>query len=141
MMRRFAAIPLIVAASACAPIQVVTGPARDPILESDVVVYAAAPSHFEQIALLSATTKTLFHAGGQKSIDKLVKRFAVRAAKLGANGIILDEFSDEQSMSLGTGLGSDKYTHNADISLGLGGVFGVYKTTGNVRAIYVPPAG
>jgi len=129
---------MLIAAAACAPTQVLTGSARTPIPESDVVVYSAAPAHFQQIALLSATSKTMFHAGGQKSIDKLVRRLAAQAAKLGANGIILDDVSDEQSMSLGTGVGSQSYTHNADISLGFGGFFSVYKKTGNARAIYVP---
>jgi hypothetical protein len=138
-MRSIAGASMLIAAAACAPTQVLTGAARAPIPESDVVVYAAAPPHFEQIALLCATSKTMFHTGGQKSIDKLVRRLSAQAAKLGANGIVLDDVSDEQSMSLGTGVGSQSYTHNADISLGFGALFSVYQKTGNARAIYVPP--
>jgi hypothetical protein len=138
MIRWIGVASMLIVNAACAPTQILTGTARAPIPESDVVVYSAAPPHFEQIALLSATSKTLFRAGGKKTTDKLVARLTVRAAKLGANGIILDDVSDEQSLSLGTGVGSQSYTHNADISLSFGGLFNVYKETGNARAIYVP---
>jgi hypothetical protein len=137
-MRSIAAASMLALTVACAPTQVLTGAVRPQIPASSVVVYSAAPPKYEQIALLSASSKTLFTTGGQKSIDKLVRRLSAQAAKLGANGIILDDLSDEQSLSLGTGVGTDSYTHNADISLGLGGLIGVYKKTGNARAIYVP---
>jgi hypothetical protein len=134
-----AAASMMSLSAACTPaqLQVLTGAARAPIPASDVVIYSAAPAHFEQIALLTATRRTVFHVGGRKTIDQLMEQLAAQAAKLGANGLIVDELFDEQSMSLGTGIGSDTYTHNADISVGIGGLFGVYKKTGNARAIYV----
>jgi hypothetical protein len=137
-MRWIAGVSLLSVIGACAPSEVLTGRVRPAIPESEVVVYSAAPPNFEQIAVLSASSKTAFTVGGQKSIDKLVRRLKARAATLGANGLILEDFSDEQSLSFGTGLGSDSYTHNGSISLGVGGFFGVYKKTGNGRAIYVP---
>jgi murein endopeptidase len=133
-----AAAALLVVNVACAPVQVLTGTVRPPIAASSVVLYGAAPPNFEQIALLCASRTTFFGTGGQRTIDQLVRQLSAQAAKLGANGIILDDLSDERSMSLGTGIGSDSYTHNADISLGFGGLIGVYKKTGNARAIYVP---
>ena len=136
-MRWIAAALLVSANVACAPTQVLTGTVRPAIAPSDVVIYSAAPPSFEQIAFLSASSKSVFTIGGQRSIDKLVRRLRTRAAKLGANGLILEDFSDEQTTSLGTGLGSDSYTHNANISLGVGGVVGVFKKTGYGRAIYV----
>jgi hypothetical protein len=132
------AAPAALLIAACTPTQVLTGTARAPIAAADVVVYTAAPARFEQIALLYATEKSWFHTGGQPAVEELVRRLARQAAKLGANGIILDEVADEQSLSLGTGVGSQSYTHNADISLGIGGLFEVYKKIGNARAIYVP---
>jgi hypothetical protein len=138
MIRWIALAPILLVNAACAPVQVLTGTVRPAICPSSVVIYSAAPPKFEQVALLSASSDTLFAAGGQKTIDKLVRRLAARAAKIGANGLILDEFSDENSMALGTGVGSDSYTHNADISLGLGAMVGVFKKTANARAIYVP---
>jgi murein endopeptidase len=136
-MRSLAVAPMFLIA-ACAPTQVVTGTVRPQVPVASVVLYATPPSTFEQIALLSASSRTLFGTGGQKTVDKLIRRLSSQAAKLGANGIILDDLSDEQSLSLGTGVGSDSYTHNADISLGLGALISVYKKTGNARAVYVP---
>jgi hypothetical protein len=137
-MRRIAAASLLIINAACAPTQMVTGTLRKPIPASEVVIYSVAPPNFEQIAVLSASAKTAFAVGGQKSIDKVVKRLTMQAAKLGANGLILEDFSDEQSLSLGAGVGSDSYTRNGSISLGGGGFIGVFKKTGNGRAIYVP---
>jgi hypothetical protein len=140
-LRAVAATSMLILSAACAPVQVLTGTVRPSIPAPSVVVYSVAPPNFEQVALLSATKKTLFGTGGQRTVDSLVGRLSAQAAKLGANGIILDEFNDERSMSLATGIGSDSYTHNADISLGVGALIGVYKTTGNARAIYVPRDG
>ena len=136
--RWIAAASLLIVNASCAPAQVVTGALRRPIPVSEVVIYAVAPANFQQIAVLSASGKTAFTVGGQKTIDKVVKRLKVQAAKLGANGLILEDFSDEQSWSFGTGVGSDSYTHNGSISLSAGGFIGVFKKTGQGRAIYVP---
>lgn len=140
IVRVIAAASIAALCAACAPseIQVLTGSTRTPISASDVLVYSIPPPHFQQIALLTATRKTAFHVGGKKAVDQLIGLLTAQAARLGANGIIVDELFDEQSMSLGTGVGSDTYTHNADISVGIGGLFGIYKETGNARAIYVP---
>jgi hypothetical protein len=137
-MRWIALVSMLIVCAGCAPDVFLTGTVRPPVPSSDVVIYATAPPNSIQIALLRASTKTLFRPGGPKTETMLVQRLAAKAAKLGANGVILDEFSDEQSLSLGTGVGSDAYTHNADISLGFGGLIGVYEKTGNARAIYVP---
>ena len=137
-MRWIAAASSLIFNGACAPTQVLTGTVRPPVPVAEVVIYSVAPPNFEQIAVLSASSKTAFTVGGQKAIDKVVKRLTVQAAKLGANGLILEDFSDEQSLSLGTGVGSDSYSHNGSISLGVGGFIGVFKKTGQGRAIYVP---
>jgi hypothetical protein len=115
------------------------GAARAPISAADVKIYMQAPPVFEEVAVLNAFSHSAFHPGGQHAIDQVMARLKEQAAKLGANGIILGEFSDAQSTALGTGLGTDTYTHNASISLGAGGSVGIFKKTGRGRAIYVPP--
>jgi hypothetical protein len=131
---------LLLLGVACAPTtQILTGVARPPIAVSDVTLYSTPPPGFQEIAVLTATSKTAFGTGGQKSIDKVVARLKEQAAKLGANGLILEDFSDRQTASIGTGVGSDSYTHNGSVSLGVGGGFGVFKKTGKARAIFVPP--
>jgi hypothetical protein len=126
--------------AACAPsAMLLVGTARPPISAADVKVYDQPPPSFEEVAILNAWSHSLFRPGGPQATDKVIARLKREAAKLGANGIILGDFSDAQTSSLGTGLGSDTYTHNSSISLGAGGAIGIYKKTGKGRAIYVPP--
>jgi hypothetical protein len=126
--------------SACATSAVlIVGTARPPIAASEVKIYLQAPASFEEVAILNAYSHSVFQPGGQQATDKVIARLKERAAKLGANGISLGDFVDDQTTSLGTGVGTDSYTHNGSISLGVGGGVGIFKKTGKGRAIYVPP--
>lgn len=90
--------------------------------------------------MLTASRKTVSSASGEKAIDRVIDEMQAQAAKLGANGLLLEDFSDAQSLSVGTGVGSDTYTHNGSISLGVGGAIGIIKKTGRGRAIFIAPA-
>ncbi len=137
---RVSTIVLLLAVSAaCAPTQVLMGTARAPIDPADVVIYSAAPPRFESIAVIRASRRSLIASGGAEAIDELVQRLKEHAARLGANGLILDDFDDQQGVSFGAGLSSESFTHNGSISLGVGGLFGLFKKTGTGTAIYVPP--
>jgi hypothetical protein len=81
----------------------------------------------------------MFGTGGQGSVDKVIQRLKEQAAKLGANGIILEGMSDRQTGSLGGGSGSSSYSGNSAVGVGVGGSLGIFKKTGEARAIYVPP--
>ena len=118
---------------------VMLGQARPAIPVERVVVYSHAPATFEDIATLSASTKSVFSPGGPAQIDKVVERLKAQAAQLGANGLILEGFSDAQTASLGTGVGSESYSRNTSVGIGVGGSFGIFKKTGMGRAIYVAP--
>jgi len=127
--------------AACAPSShVLVGKARPPIAPALVTVYSQAPQQqFEEIAVLNASSKSMFNAGGQRSTDKVVERLKMEAAQLGANGIILEGFDQTQSGSIGTGVGSDSYSRHSSVGVGVGGSLGIFKTTGKARAIFVPP--
>src|SRR5260370_29621235 len=127
--------------AACAPSShVLVGTARPPIAPSQVTVYSHAPQQrFEEIAVLNASSKSMFNAGGQGTTDKVVERLKMEAAQLGANGIILEGFDQTQSASIGTGVGSESYSRRSSVGVGVGGSMGIFKTTGKARAIYVPP--
>jgi hypothetical protein len=123
--------------TACASSSVtLTGTARPPISPDEVRVYTARPSSFEEVALLRASRKSV-GANGEKAIEKVIDEMKSAAAKLGANGLLLEDFSDSQSLTVGTGVGSDTYTHNGSISLGVGGDIGIIKRTGTGRAIFI----
>ena len=126
--------------SACSPVsQVLVGKARPPIAPAQVRIYSHPPADFEEVAILNASSKSVFAPGGQAAIDKVVERLKEQAAKLGANGVILEDFSDRETGSLGTGVGSSSYSRNSAVGLGLGGSLGIFSKTGKGRAIYVPP--
>jgi hypothetical protein len=141
MIRRFIlGMSVFAMVGACAPTsQLLVGTARTPISVAEVKVYSQAPPTYEEIAILNASSKSVFQPGAQHAIDKVIARLKERAAKLGANGIILEGFSDTQTVSLGTGVGTDSYSRNSSVSLGVGGSVGIFKKTGKGRAIYVPP--
>ncbi len=118
------------------------GRARPPITPDQVKIYSHPPSTpFEEIATLDASSKSAFGTGGQKSVDKVIERLKIEAAKLGANGVVLEGFSDAETGSIGTGVGSDSYGSHSAVGVGVGGSLGIFKKTGHGDAIYVPPAG
>jgi hypothetical protein len=143
MTRLFAGSALMIAATlaGCASSSVVvTGPVRSAISPDAVRIYTSAPERFEEVAVLNASRKAVSSAGGERAINKVIDEMRLQAAKLGANGLLLEDFSDAQSLTVGTGVGSDTYTHNGSISLGVGADIGIIKKTGRGRAIFIAPA-
>lgn len=134
------AIALIPMLAGCASSsQTLTGSPRAPVSPSDVRVYTQAPQSFEEIAVLSASRKSVSSAGGERAIEKMIDTMRSQAAQLGANGLLLEGFSDSDPVALGSGVGSQTYTHNASIGLGFGGSLGVVKKAAQGRAIFVAP--
>jgi hypothetical protein len=127
-----------IAGCASAPTQVVTGTVRPPISPNDVKIYSHPPPVFEEVAMLDASTHSVFGTGGQKSIDAVIQQLKEQAAKLGANGIIFEGFQDSQSGSIGAGGASGSSSGSSAVGVGLGGSLGIYKKTGQGEAIFVP---
>ena len=133
------AVLVTCALNACATSsQELTGAPRLPIPPSAVRVYTQAPQRFEEIAVLGASRKSVSSAGGERAIAKMIEAMRAQAAQLGANGLLLEDFSDSDPIAIGTGVGSQTYTHNASIDVGLGGSLGVIKKIAKGRAIFVP---
>jgi hypothetical protein len=118
---------------------VMLGPARPAISPDQVKIYWSPPPSFEPVADLNASSHTVFKPGGQQAMDRVIAELKVEAAKLGANGLMLEGFSDAQTGSVGTGVGSQSYSGNTAVGVSAGGAFGVFKKTGRARAIFVPP--
>jgi hypothetical protein len=139
-MRLMSLVFLCIFAAACASNKpVMVGPARAPITADQVKIYWSPPPAFETIAIINASSKTVFKPGGQQAMDKVIEGLKVEAAQLGANGLILQGFSDAQTASIGTGVGSQSYSGNTAVGVGVGGGFGIFKKTGHAQAIYVGP--
>ncbi|MDP9089509.1 MAG: hypothetical protein M3O26_12320 [Pseudomonadota bacterium] len=118
---------------------VVTGTARAPISPAEVRIYSHPPATFQEVAILNASKNSAFTTGGQKTVDKVIAGLKEQAAKLGANGVILEGFSDRQTGAVGSGVGSDSYSRSSAVGVGVGGSLGLYKKTGHGIAIFVPP--
>jgi len=125
---------------ACAsPAPVIVGAKRPPIDPSQVKIYMSPPPLYEDVAMLNASSSSVLTMGGPQQMNKIVDEMKKEAAALGANGVILEGFTDAQTGALGTGVGSQSYSGNGSVGLGVGGSFGIYKKTGRGRAIFVQP--
>ena len=118
---------------------VLVGAQRPPISPESVRVYIEPPPKYEQIATLSATSQGSLALTSQQNMDKAIQRLKEEAAKLGANGVLLGEVHDQQTGSIGTGVGSGSYGPSGGSSVGVGGSFGITNKAANALAIYVPP--
>jgi hypothetical protein len=132
------AIALLPMLAGCATSsRTLTGSPRAPLSPTDVRVYTQAPQSFEEIAVLGASRKSVTTAGGLRAVEKMIEAMKSQAAEVGANGLLLEDLADSNAVALGTGVGSQTYTHNASINLGVGGSLGVVKKTVKARAIFV----
>jgi hypothetical protein len=117
---------------------VLVGTARPPISPDSVRVYLQPPPKYETIATIDASSKGSLALTGQQNMDKAIGRLKEEAAKLGANGILLQGVQDQQSGSIGSGVGSSSYGGNSAVGVGVGGSFGIYNKVAHGTAIYVP---
>ena len=118
---------------------VMIGTARPPISPESVRVYVQPPEKYEEIATLDTSSQGSFAITSQQNMDKAVERMKEEAAKLGANGILLQGVQDTQSGSIGTGVGNSSYNGSSATGVGVGGSFGIYNKAAHGLAIYVPP--
>ena len=117
---------------------VMIGTARPPISPESVRVYVQPPEKYEEIAAIDATSQGSFAVTSQQNMDKAIARMKEEAAKLGANGVLLQGVQDQQSGSIGTGVGSSSYGPGSSTGVGVGGSFGIYNKATHGIAIFVP---
>lgn len=132
----FVSVLLVTACSTSS--HVLVGTARPAISPDSVRVYTQPPPQFEQIATISASSQGSFALTSQQNMDKAMERLRAEAARLGANGILLGEISNQQTGSIGLGVGSGSYGPGGGSSVGVGGSSGITNKTVNGMAIYVP---
>jgi hypothetical protein len=117
---------------------VLLGTPRPPIAPEQVRVYAQPPAHYQQIASINANSSGSLALTGQQNMDKALERMKAEAAKLGANGILLQGVSDAQTGSIGTGVGSSSYGPHSSVGGSVGGSFALTSKVTQGLAIYVP---
>ncbi len=117
---------------------VLIGTPRPPISPELVKVYLQPPAKYEQIATIDATSRGSLTITSQQNMDKAIARLKQEAARLGANGILLQGIEDQQSGSIGSGIGNSTFNGNSAIGTSVGGSFGIYNKAARGTAIYVP---
>jgi hypothetical protein len=114
------------------------GQARPPISPDQVQIYTHPPTvPYEEIARLQTSSQGSFSFTAQSKTDSVIKRLKEEAAKLGANGVLLEGIGDEASCSVGTGGGSTSYSRGSSVGGGVGIGVGLTKKVGGGTAIYV----
>lgn len=78
----------------------VIGSTRAPTNPADVRIYTELPANYEKIAMVSADSRNDF-ASQQNLSDHAIERLKEEAAKVGANGILLNGFGNYQVGSRG----------------------------------------
>ena len=131
-------ILVALALTACATSHVMIGQARPPISPDDVQVYTRPPTvPYEEIAKLQTSSSGSFSFTAQGKTDAVIKRLKTEAAKLGANGVLLEGMSDRASGSIGTGGGTESYSRGSSVGGGVGINLGMSQKVGGGVAIYV----
>jgi hypothetical protein len=78
---------------------IVTGTKRDPIDIKQVKLYLEPPAKYEVVALVSASSDAGWTEQG--SVDYAVEELKNQAAKLGANGVLLEATGETTSTVVG----------------------------------------
>jgi len=140
MSNRRSGIMLLVAVAltACATSHVMIGKARPPIAPEEVQVYSQPPTvPYEEIARLQTSSSGSFSFTAQGKTDAVIQRLKAEAAKLGANGVLLEGIGDQSSGSIGTGGGTESYSRHSSVGGGVGINLGMNKKVGGGVAIYI----
>lgn len=125
--------------AACATSHVMIGKARPAISPEEVRIYQRPPqTPYEEIARLDTSSQGSFSFTAQGKTDAVIKRLKTEAAKLGANGVLLEGIGDQSSGSIGTSGGRESYSSGGLVGGGIGISAGLNRKVGGGIAIYVP---
>ena len=128
------------ALSGCVSSHVIVGKVRPPISPDLVQLYLHPPAgRYEEVALLDSSSKNSFSFTAQGKTNAVITRLKEEAAKLGANGILLNGVSDQAAGSVSTGIGSATASGNTATGFGIGSSGTVFVKSGSGLAIYVEP--
>ena len=79
---------------------ILTGIKREPISVDQVRLYSEPPAKYDVIAIVSANAAHDF-VKQQKLVDEIVRKLKTEAAKLGANGVLLESVANQNTGSNG----------------------------------------
>lgn len=136
-MRSALLLALTAVLAGCATSHVLVGTPRPPISPTEVKIYLHPPTKYEEIAILDSSSKGSFAFTSQQKMDAVIERLKEDAAKLGANGILLEGEGNQYAGSFSTG--SAVATANGNTAWGVGSGFSgaAYHKAASGLAIYV----
>ena len=104
-MNKLTLLTVVVFLTACSTSShILTGEKRPKIKPSQVTIYTKPPStYFEEVAIISSSSKNSWTATDQGKLDKVVERLKEEAASLGANGVIIQNLGEQSGMMAGAG--------------------------------------
>ncbi len=82
---------------------ILIGKARLPISPDDVKLYIKPPSKYDEIAILDSSSRSSWAVTDQGKMNVAIQRLKEEAAKIGANGILINGTGNESSGGLVTG--------------------------------------
>jgi uncharacterized protein YbjQ (UPF0145 family) len=92
--------------SGCRTSHIIVGQTRPPTNPDDVKIYRQPPKKFEEIAIIESDSVGKVGFSAQGHMDAALSRMRERAAKLGANGVILAGYGTVGSVTVGTSTGT-----------------------------------
>ncbi len=123
--------------SACASSAIVVGKVRPAISPNQVKIYLRSPKKYEEIAVLESSSRASWAVSSQGKMDVVIQRLKEEAAKIGANGILLQGTGSEYGGSVSTGTGTATVSGNTAYGTGFGTSVGIFHKAGNGIAIFV----
>jgi hypothetical protein len=121
-LRKIAGTAAAAALLACAPVPVLVGTVHPPLPPADVQILLEPPTRpYEPIAVLTASSKYGFAFSAQRKDDIVMQRLKEQAARLGANGVLLEEIAnDPDASSIASWVGTAYTGSRGNLDLGIG---------------------
>ena len=117
------------------------GQARPAIAPGAVRLYYSAPRHFERIAIIKSSSGPTWAFTTRSQVDEAIAKLKEEAARVGANGILLENIETSASGDFGLSIGGFGIGggHHSDYAVGGGGDFygPILHKTAHATAIYV----
>jgi hypothetical protein len=137
--RRTAGLLMASALTACAASPVMVGNPRPPISSAEVQVYLQPPNRYDEIAVVESSSSLSFAFSADAKTEAVIDRLKQAAAKLGANGILLQSMDDQGAAAIGGSAAGSTYSKHGSIDLGFSGITGGTRKYGSALAVYVEP--
>jgi hypothetical protein len=116
---------------------VLVGHARPAISPDQVKIYLRPPAKYEEVAVLESSSQGSGALAEQDKMNAAIDRLKKEAARLGANGVLLQGTGDKHGGSVGFGLGTSNWSGSGGTALGTGVTSEVTYKVANGLAIYV----